>query len=315
MSVLVDLDLDRAAAVARQFPGASLCASVGDALDRADAFVIATHPVSHVELTEQVLEAGKHALVEKPLALAADDCRRLGDLAAERGLVLMAGHTFLFSQPVLHVHDLIQRGELGTIYTIDSQRLNLGRVRQDVDAIWNFAPHDVSIVNFWLGGGPAAVSCTAHTYLQPGVSDVGFLTLEYPGGTVAHVHVSWLSPRKVRSMTVVGSKQMVVYDDTAPDQAIVLHDAGIDREHLGRSFPEFQSFGEFQLIQRLGDMHVPRLRGAEPLVEECRHFVESIQNGTTPRTDAESAAEVVAVLEAATLSAATGGARVELAHV
>lgn len=312
VTALVDLDAAKLETVGRDFPAASAGNSLAAALDEVDAVIIATNPASHAELAMQVLAADKHVLVEKPLALTSDDCRMLGAEAKQRGLVLMVGHTFLFSPAVNYVRGLVERGELGRIYTIDSQRLNLGRVRTDVDAIWNFAPHDISIVNYWIGKRPLAVSCTSHTYLQEGVSDVGFLTLEYDDDVVAHVHVSWLSPRKVRSMTIVGSNKMVVYDDTAEDK-IVVHDAGIDREHIDRAFPEFQTFGEFQLIQRLGDLHVPRLPGVEPLVEECRHFVECIASGAEPLTDAEHAADVVAVLEGATVSSLAQGTRVRLA--
>jgi predicted dehydrogenase len=199
----------------------------------------------------------------------------------------MAGHTFRFSPLVNHVHSLIEGGEIGEIYSIDSQRLNLGRVRRDVDAIWNFAPHDISILNFWLGGHPQAVHCHAYDYLQPGIPDLAFLVLEYEHA-VAHVHISWLHPSKVRRMTV------------------------IDREHVDRSFPDFETFGEFRLIQRVGDMHIPRVPVAEPLALQCRHFIDCITSGTEPITDFEDAARVVEVLEAASASHANGGARVAI---
>jgi predicted dehydrogenase len=224
----------------------------------------------------------------------------------------MAGHTFRFSPLVNHVRSLVEGGELGEIYSIDSQRLNLGRVRRDVDAIWNFAPHDISILNYWLDGHPRAVHCHAYDYLQPGIPDLAFLVLEYER-TVAHVHISWLHPSKVRRMTVIGSQKMVVYDDV--EGQIVVHDAGIDREHVDRSFPDFETFGEFRLIQRVGDMHIPRVQMAEPLALQCRHFVDCVKNGTEPITDFEDAARVVEVLEAASASHTNGGARVEIADL
>jgi predicted dehydrogenase len=309
VTALVDRDLDRAIAAQRQFPAAHAAAELKDALDHIDAVIVATEPVSHAELAEEALTAGKHALVEKPLALTVEDCLRLGHHARENGLVLMAGHTFRFSPAVEHVRGLLEREELGELYYIDSQRLNLGRVRRDVDAIWNFAPHDVSIINHWLGRTPTAVRCHGYDYLQQGVDDVGFLILEYDRTAVAHVHVSWLSPNKVRRMTVVGSKKMVVYDDVATEK-IVLYDAGIDRQHIDRTFPGFETFGEFQLIHRLGDLHVPRLPSVEPLVAQARHFVECIQRGEEPITGADEAASVVATLEAASLSRARDGERV-----
>jgi predicted dehydrogenase len=221
----------------------------------------------------------------------------------------MAGHTFLYEPAVEHIRGLLERQELGRLYYVDSQRLNLGIVRRDVDAVWNFAPHDVSILNHWLGRAPTAVRCHGYGYLQEGVDDVGFLILEYDQEAVAHVHVSWLSPSKVRRMTVVGSEKMVVYDDVASEK-IVLYDAGIDRQHIGRSLGDFQSFGEFQLIHRLGDLHIPRLPTVEPLVAEMRHFVDCLVAGTVPMTNAAHAADVVATLEAATASRRNRGERV-----
>ena len=313
VTALVDRDLDRARAAQRHFPAARADTALADVLADADAVIVATEPASHAELTEEALTAGKHALVEKPLALTADDCRRLGHQAAENGLVLMAGHTFRFSPAVEHVRGLLEREELGELYYVDSQRLNLGRVRRDVDAVWNFAPHDVSIINHWLGRTPTSVRCHGYDYLQQGVDDVGFLILEYDQAAVAHVHVSWLSPSKVRRMTVVGSKKMVVYDDVAAEK-IVLYDAGIDRQHIDRTFPGFETFGEFQLIHRLGDLHVPRLPSVEPLVAQARHFVECIRDGREPITGWQEAASVVATLEAASASRASGGERVPVEH-
>jgi predicted dehydrogenase len=310
VTALADRDLDRARDAQRHFPAARTTASLAEALaGDVDAVIVATEPVSHAELAEETLAAGKHALVEKPLALTADDCRRLGERARAAGLVLMAGHTFRFSPAVEHVRGLLEREELGELYYVDSQRLNLGRVRRDVDAVWNFAPHDVSIINHWLGRTPSAVRCHGYDYLQQGVDDVGFLILEYDQAAVAHVHVSWLSPSKVRRMTVVGSKKMVVYDDVAAEK-IVLYDAGIDRQHIDRTFPGFETFAEFQLIHRLGDLHIPRLPSVEPLVAQARHFVECIQRGSEPITGWREAASVVATLEAASASRARGGERV-----
>src|SRR6266566_6687864 len=311
IAALVDRELALASQVQRHFPAARTTTSLSEALadETIDAVIVATNPATHVELAVEALEAGKHVLVEKPLALSAADCRSLGEQAREAGLALMVGHTFRFSPAVQHVRELLDNRELGQVYYIDSQRLNLGRVRSDVDAIWNFGPHDISIIQHWFDARPVAVHCHAYDYLQPGVPDLAFIVLEYDFA-VAHVQVSWLSPNKVRRMTVVGSRKMVVYDDVANQVAI--HDAGIDREHLGRSLGEFSSFGEFRLIQRSGDLHVPRIPNVEPLMAQCRHFVDCITLGTEPVTDVEEAAAVVEVLEAATASRANGGERVPL---
>ncbi len=308
---LVDRDQSLAESVGRHFPSARVGSSLTEILkdDSIDAVIVATPPATHVELAAEALAAGKHVLVEKPLALSADDCRSLGAQANDAGLVLMVGHTFRFSPAVQHVRQLIAQHELGEVYYIDSQRLNLGRVRQDVDAIWNFAPHDISIIQEWFGRKPVAVHCHAYDYLQQGIPDLGFLVLEYEFA-VAHIQVSWLSPSKVRRMTVVGSRKMVVYDDVA--SSVTIHDAGIDREHLGRSFSDFESFGEFRLIQRSGDLHVPRLPNVEPLAAQCRHFIDCIFSGAEPSTNFQEAADVVEILEAATASREQGGGRIEL---
>ncbi|HEY7258405.1 MAG TPA: Gfo/Idh/MocA family oxidoreductase [Gaiellales bacterium] len=314
VAALVDFREDLRDALSRHYPLARSTATLSEALAAGplDAVIVATNPATHVEVASEAIAGGCHVMVEKPLALSAADCRDLGEQARASGLVLMAGHTFRFSPLVNHVRSLVEAGELGEIYSIDSQRLNLGRVRRDVDAIWNFAPHDISILNYWLDGHPRAVHCHAYDYLQPGIPDLAFLVLEYEH-TVAHVHISWLHPSKVRRMTVIGSKKMVVYDDV--EGQIVVHDAGIDREHVDRSFPDFETFGEFRLIQRVGDMHIPRVQMAEPLALQCRHFVDCITNGTDPVTDFEDAARVVEVLEAASASHTNGGARVEIADL
>jgi predicted dehydrogenase len=314
IAALVDREISLASAAQQHYPAARTSASLTEALadESIDAVLVATNPATHVELAAEALAAGKHVLVEKPLALTATDCRALGEQAREAGLVLMVGHTFRFSPSVKYVRELLRSRELGEVYYIDSQRLNLGRVRPDVDAIWNFGPHDVSIIHHWLGSRPIAVRCHAYDYLQPGVPDLAFIVLEYEFA-VAHIQISWLSPNKVRRMTVVGSRKMVVYDDV--QNQVMIHDSGIDREHLGRSFGEFHSFGEFRLIQRSGDLHVPHLPHIEPLQAQCRHFVECVFSGNEPETNFEEAAAVVEILEAATASREQGGDRVELAEL
>jgi predicted dehydrogenase len=311
VAALIDFREDLREALLRHYPLARSTATLGEALAAGplDAVIVATNPATHVEVAAEAIEGGCHVMVEKPLALSAADCRALGAKAQAAGLVLMAGHTFRFSPLVNHVRSLVESGDLGEIYSIDSQRLNLGRVRKDVDAIWNFAPHDISILNYWLDEHPRAVHCHAYDYLQPGIPDLAFLVLEYEHA-VAHVHISWLHPTKVRRMTVVGSAKMVVYDDV--ENQIVVHDAGIDRERVDRSFPDFETFGEFRLIQRVGDMHIPRIQLAEPLALQCRHFVDCITSGTEPVTDFEDAARDDEELEPATATHSKDGARVAI---
>ena len=194
--------------------------------------IIATPAASHFSLAKQVLDAGKHVFVEKPLATKAAEVDELSRCAAERNLVVMTGHTFVYNSAVRYVKKLIDSGELGELRYIYSQRLNLGRIRSDIDALWNFAPHDISIIQYWLGDPePVSICRQGMAYMQEGIDDVVFLSLEYPGKVIANIHVSWLDPQKVRKMIIVGSRKMVVYDDIA-DNKIAIYDKGIDRRAI-----------------------------------------------------------------------------------
>ncbi|MDP6089485.1 MAG: Gfo/Idh/MocA family oxidoreductase, partial [Candidatus Marinimicrobia bacterium] len=194
-----------------------------------DAVVIATPVKSHFDLSVKALEAGKHILVEKPMATTVDEVKEIGRLAEEKNLIAMAGHTFLYNPAVRAVKEIVHSGQLGDIRYIYSQRVNLGRIRSDVDALWNLAPHDISIVHHWLGEtSPISVKRTGMAYVQPDIEDVSFLNMKYPGNILVNIHVSWLDPQKLRRMTVVGSEKMVVYDDLA-EIKVTVYDKGIDR--------------------------------------------------------------------------------------
>jgi len=307
---LCDADTDRLQRVGRQYPGARLESSytalLGDA--KLDAIVLATPVATHFELAAAAIAAGKHVLVEKPLAVSTSQCRELVTRADAAKLILMTGHVFLFNSAVRVVKKYIDEGSLGRIYYVYSQRLNLGVVRRDVNALWNFAPHDISILNYWLGAAPLGVNARGFSYLQSDVEDVVFMSLDYPGGIGANVHISWLDPRKIRRMTVVGSEKMVVYDDTSAEARIMLYDKGFTKQALGN----FENFSEFQLLLRAGDVLIPKLDYSEPLQIECRHFVDCIQTGKRPMTDGEEGLRVVAALEAADRSIRDGGRRVEV---
>jgi predicted dehydrogenase len=274
-----------------------------------DAVVIATPVAAHYKMAADALQAGKHVMVEKPLAQTSAQCQELIDLAAARRLVLMVGHVFLYNAAVRKVKDYIDSGELGQIYYVYSQRLNFGIIRQDVNALWNFAPHDLSILGYWLGGQPERVTAHGYSYVQPGIEDVVFMALEYPGNVAAHVHISWLDPNKVRRMTVVGSEKMVIYDDVNVNARLTVFDKGVTRQPVERvTLGSFESFGDFQLLLRAGDMHMPMLDFVEPLQVECRHFIDCIQTGRRPLTDGENGLQVVEVLEAAQASLDSGRA-------
>jgi len=277
-----------------------------------DAVVLATPHSQHAEEIAAAARAGKHVFVEKPLAMTVEDAARVVALAERQQRVLMVGHTFLYNAAVRRLREYITSGELGDIFYLYSQRLNLGRVRRDVNALWNFGPHDVSILLYLLDASPHEVSARGFAYLQPDVEDVVFMTATFPGGISAHVHISWLDPHKVRRMTVVGSRKMVVYDDASVDARIVLYDRGVDRVPTVDSPRDFGSFAEFQLALRRGDITIPALKFPEPLQVECQHFVDCIVDGRAPLTGGQHALEVVKVLEAAQRSLDADGRSVRI---
>jgi predicted dehydrogenase len=261
------------------------------------------------------LRSGRHVFVEKPLATSVAEVDQLAAVAAERRLVLMAGHTFLYNPAVLFLKQLIDAGELGRIYYLYAQRLNLGVVRTDVNALWNLAPHDVSIFNFLLGGPPLAIVAHGTDYLHKGIEDVVFAHLEYADQVRASLHVSWLDPNKVRKVTLVGSRKMVVYDDVA-DNKLVIYDKGIDSPvPPGAALPFDQSAAGVKMVYRSGDMHVPKLPAIEPLREEADDFIRAIDEGRPPRSGVESGRNVVAALQAASLSLKENSRRVLLDEI
>ncbi|MBF0524505.1 MAG: Gfo/Idh/MocA family oxidoreductase [Deltaproteobacteria bacterium] len=266
-----------------------------------DAVIVAIPAFLHYEYAKRALLAGKHVFVEKPLSTTVAESQELIDLAEKNKKVLMVGHTFLYNGAVKKIKEYIDNGELGEVYYILSQRLNLGRVRQDVNALWNLAPHDISIILYWLGEKPSNISTKGLIFLQKEIEDVVFVDLDFPSGRSAHIHVSWLDPSKTRKMVVVGSKKMIVYDDVSNDAKIVIYDKGIDRKNIIRNLPAIESYGHFQLMNREGDILIPKIDFKEPLKVECQHFVDCIINQTAPLTDGRNGLDVVEVLEKAQL--------------
>lgn len=264
------------------------------------AVIIATPAGTHFNLARAALLAGKHVFVEKPLATKVEEVDELGALADDRKLVVMAGHTFIYNAAVRYVKKLIDAGELGDVRYIYSQRLNLGRIRSDIDALWNFAPHDVSIIQYWLGDPePLAVHRQGMDYMQDNVDDVVFLSVLYPGKVIANIHVSWLDPQKVRKMIVVGSRKMVVYDDVADDK-IAIYDKGIDKRAILGQNMDFDHPRVDEFSYRSGDILLPQVKFTEPLRTEAEHFLDCIRTGRTPMTGIAHARNVVATLERAT---------------
>jgi predicted dehydrogenase len=270
-----------------------------------EAVVIATPVSTHFRIALESLEAGKHVFCEKPLTDSVGDGVRLIDLADERGLVLMVGHTFVYTAAVNKIKDLINGGELGDVYYISTARVNLGLFQEDINVVWDLAPHDVSIMNYILGSRPDTVSAVGHSYIQPGIEDVSFVTLRYPGSILANLHVSWLNPNKIRSTTVVGSRKMLVYDDISSLEKIRIYDKGVDM------IPHYDTFGEFQLSYRYGDIHIPKLDDAEPLKIECQHFLDCV-GGAPPRSSGRHGLEVLLVLDAIDRSMKEGGSEITI---
>lgn len=264
-----------------------------------DAVIIATPVHTHFELATKALTAGKHILVEKPMARTPQEVQQIGRLAEERGLVAMVGHTFLFNSAVRYLKGLIDDGTLGQVRYIYSHRLNLGRIRNDVDALWNLAPHDISIIQY-LFGDPKPLQVKAHgmSYVQDGIDDVSFLNLLYPNRLMVNIHVSWLDPLRQRQMIVVGSKKMVVFDDAADDK-IMIYDKGIDRMALSNEHMDYDEPSNFVFQYRKGECFIPSIEYLEPVQGEIEHFVDCIQNGTDCITGPEHAMRVVKILHEA----------------
>ncbi len=304
---VVDASPERRAFVEANFP---LTKAVGDAAQVLDdpevqAVIVATPAESHFPLAKQILEHGKHVFVEKPLATRVAEVDELGKIAKKENLVVMAGHTFIYNAAVRHVRSMIEAGELGEIRYIYSQRLNLGRIRSDIDALWNFAPHDISIIQYWLGDPePAGVIRTGMDYMQSGIDDVVFLNITYPNKIMANIHVSWLDPQKVRKMIVVGSKKMVVYDDIADDK-IAIYDKGIDKKAILGENMDFDAPRPPEFNYRSGDVLLPNIKFIEPLRTEAQHFLDCVRTGDEPMTGISHARHVVSILERAKTASAS----------
>ncbi len=309
LAAICDADPERLERTGRQYPDARRFTDYAQLLadPDIDGVVLATPVHTHFEMAGAALQATKHVLVEKPLATTSADCETLIALAEKVNRRLMVGHVFIYNAAVRKVKEYIDSGELGEVFYVYSQRLNLGQVRQDVNAMWNFAPHDISILCHWLGAEPVAVTARGYSYIQPSIEDVVFMTLDFPGGVGANVHISWLDPLKVRRMTVVGSDKMVVYDDVSPDAKVTVYDRGVSKKQLDpakRSLGTYRTFGEFQLLLRAGDVLIPQLTFTEPLLAECQEFVDSIREERDPLTDGRQGLAVVRALEAAERSLA-----------
>ncbi len=269
-----------------------------------DAVVIATNVKTHFPLAKAALCAGKHTFIEKPMAASVDHCEELVDIAKKKGLVLMTGHTFLYSPAVRKIKEIIDTGDIGEIRYICARRLNLGLFQKDINVAWDLAPHDLSIILSIMGEMPVSVNCCGSAHITPGIEDVTTMCLTFPRQRAAMIQSSWIDPHKVREMTIVGSKRMIVYDDLAPLEKIRVYDQHVDRP------PHYDTFGEFQFAYHYGDVYAPYLKQEGPLKTECQHFLDCINHGATPVSCGTRGTELVRILEASTQSLQTGGAPV-----
>jgi len=274
---------------------------------RTDAVIIATPISTHYELARRSLEAGKHVLIEKPIAGSSKEADELIALAGEQGLTIMCGHTFLFSPPVIAIREMLTRGDLGEIYFISSSRVNLGLHQRDVSVLWDLAPHDFSILLNWLGELPESISTVGRDSIVEGTTDVAFSTLSFPNGLLANIELSWLAPSKLRRTVLVGSEKMLVYDDASSEQ-VRIFDHGV-------VFRDPESFGEYQLSYRTGDILSPKLGTEEPMAVQLDAFIAAIENGGMEERHVRLARDVVELVESAEHSLNNGGLRTNLAEL
>lgn len=308
VAVVADLSPQRREAARFAHPSIPVTDSVDEVLDsEVDAVVIATPIRTHYALAKLALEKGKDVFVEKPLTAHTAEAEELIALAERTGRILMVGHTFLYNPAVEELRRLVQDGALGDVHYIDAVRVNLGLFQRDINVMWDLAPHDISILNYVLGMEPIAVSARGGAYVREHIHDVVYLTLRYPGDVLANIHVSWLNPSKVRRFTIVGNKQMAVYDDVEATEKIRIFNRGVD------AHPHSSTFGEWQLSYRYGDIVSPHILWFEPLAVECNHFAQAVLEREPPRTDGANGLAVVRVLEAGEYSLQHDGVQVSLA--
>jgi predicted dehydrogenase len=273
-----------------------------------DAVVIATSVKSHFPMAKASLMAGKHTFIEKPMAASSEQCEELIQIAQKNGLVLMIGHTFLYSPAVTKIKQIVDAGDLGDIRYISARRLNLGLFQKDINVAWDLAPHDLSIILHIMGEMPVSVNCRGSAHVTPGVEDVTSMCLTFNKDRSAIIHSSWLDPRKIREMTIVGSKRMIVYDDVAQLEKIRIFDVRVERP------PHYDTFAEFHYAYHYGDVYAPYIKQEEPLKTECQHFLDCIRDGKTPLSNGEQGLEMVKILEASSLSLKQHGSAIRLDH-
>ena len=309
---VIDQRPDRLEEVGSRFPGVTLGTDIEDVLrsDDVDVAIICTPATTHFEVTRRCLDAGKHVLVEKPITTQVDEAEALISLAEAKGVMLMVGHTFVYNPGVQKVKHYIQQGEAGQVYYLYAQRTNLGPIRHDVNALWDLAPHDVSIFNYLLDSSPTWVTAVGGKILQQCCEDFGFISLGYEDGTIGHIHVSWADPNKVREVVVVGSDKRIVFDDVKTMEQVRVFEKGVMP-----SVDEASSYGEYRFLIRDGDILSPRVEVSEPLKNQCRHFMDCVMERKQPVTHGQAGLEVVKVMAAIDRSLELNGAPVSVQDI
>lgn len=305
---VIDRDPARLEMVRVRYPDVRVSTDPAEALGdpAVDAVVISTPTVTHYKLASAALRAGKHVLVEKPVAARPEEADELCELAEGAGRILMVGHVFLFNNAIRRVKDYLDEDRLGRLFYVSMVRTNLGPIRMDVNASWDLAAHDVAIANYWLDTTPVAAAAQGGSWINPGIEDAVFANLFYPDGIMVNLHVSWLSPRKVRDITVVGERGMLTFDDMNLSETLRFYDKRVTDDRT----PGFvDTFASFRTSIREGDIHIPRVGIGEPLKAECDHFLECIATGQRPLSDGRSGAAAVRVLSALERSLRNGGIR------
>ena len=300
---ICDLNSDRLERVARNFPGSDAFADFGEMLGscQLDAIVIATPVKTHHSLAKASLLAGKHVLVEKPMAASSRECEELIEIASLKGLTLMVSHTYLYSPAVRRISEIIHGGEIGELKYINGQRLNLGLFQSDINVTWDLAPHDLSIILHLMGELPISLNCQGNSHVTPGIEDVTNLSLTFSRQRFATIQSSWIEPRKVRQMTFVGTRKMITYDDLQPLEKIRIYDVRVERP------PHYEDFAEFQYAYHYGDCFLPRIEQSEPLKIMCGHFIDCVISGAEPLSGGARGLELVKLLEATSESLRSGG--------
>jgi predicted dehydrogenase len=314
LTSVCDLNERRLQQVKVQYPGAEVTTDIKQFLRNVDAVVIATPVSSHYKLAKEALLSDKHVLIEKPITSTSQEALELIELATKRNLILMAGHTYEYHPAVDFLRESVRSGKLGQIYSIDADRLNLGLFRPDVNVLWDLAPHDISIILALMNEEPIAVSARGTHHIDLDVCDMAYLEIFFSSGAIGHVHVSWLHPRKIRQITIVGSNKMVVYDDVSESEKIYVYDKGLNIPNDGNNngYNNHNKFSAWPPNYRYGDVVIPFISSAEPLKLECSHFVKCIETGSRPRSDGWAGLKVTSILEAADRSLANEGRREKL---